>query len=627
MYGFIETELAQIFVDEGLIPTFEPYATSDGTTIAIIDVHVFSIVKQTLINIVDQFGYNINDIAVVPSDVAGMRTILHPFWFNDELFDSITPGNVKELDLYIRIRQHALGERFSREIFLTSFRHQISEGFATVTAQDNDDTELDEIREVVIEPAPVTMAEPTATIIADEPPEIPPEQDESVDFIHILAGSLGVALNTIELENGEKVYCHKNSCILNSHIYNIARKTGKHIIVSNSKSLTLKNYLKTASEKIKDKIIVLHITPSHPKLYPPPMRMNHSLFGYDFTGLHQLHGGIDLNETHNPNKPHPLGPVFSEFDYVYRDYKTGVIWAIQKKCEIFFTFDITSCNSLLTEIVTNEFADRYHGALSHEEMVKRDIQYFEKSAQNDKKEFIRLAITNSKSLLEELKSKYIQAKESYLEFMGKAMEYAKISQRLEDNILSIDEEKLASEEETRCLKMYEDVMTIPKVSAVKVSGSDVNVYTKNIYVMNEKTKKFHDIGTFHIVIGMYGTTYDTSSTVRMYNTKHQVHAFHETMQAPHVFEDGHLCHGNIAGAMIDAYKRRDLYQMVLMLIMFLENVNLDDPAGVYLSRWPIVTGEAAQCCEIKDEFAKIFDEQTEQESKFDEMLDIPIHRR
>lgn len=621
MFGFIEEQIANILISLGVITSYEKFAISDGTTIAIIGRNEFTLVRDALRRSASQFGYSDEDVKVINSDIAGMKTILHPFWFNDPLFDAITPGPVKEMELYLKIRRDVSSSRFPFAAFLSYITEKIESILNNTERISEEDEELD--GDNAIHEAVHIDAEPTATTNAS--PEIP--DDPAILFLTKLEHSLGINFDHLRLDDGEVVYAHKNSCLLNMHVYELAKSLKKHVVIFDDIRMTgsMKLEMKAIQDELKQKIIFVYPRPSHPKLYTTGVKMTHSLFGFDINSLHQLHGGITLNDNNDPTNPHPLGPVFAEFDYAYRDYKTGVIWALQRKHEVFFTFDLKTANSELVSIIMQELCDRYCGSLSYEMMLKRDIDYFERSSANDKSLFLKLAIKNSKNLIEDLKSRYLQAKESYVENMTKAMEFAKVTQRLEENIMAIDENKLSLEEADRCEKMYNDVVSIPKVSAVKVTDNAVNVYTKNIYVMHEKTKKFHDIGTFHIVIGMYGTSYDSSNTVKIFNTKHQVHAFNELMQAPHVFEDGHLCHGNIVGNMVDAYKRRDLYQMVLIIIMFLESANLDDPAGVYLKHWPIVTDETAKSCEMKDEFAKIFEAQTEEESKFDDALDIPIH--
>jgi hypothetical protein len=125
---------------------------------------------------------------------------------------------------------------------------------------------------------------------------------------------------------------------------------------------------------------------------------------------------------------------------------------------------------------------------------------------------------------------------------------------------------------------------------MNISGESVNVYTKNIYAKDERSKKWHDIGTFHIKIGMHSNTYDIQNTVIIKNTKHQIKAFSDhQMQAPHVFPEGYICHGTLSSGMTNAYKKRDLYQLVFQLILFLGQANTDDAAGKYVNCWPEVS--------------------------------------
>ena len=60
------------------------------------------------------------------------------------------------------------------------------------------------------------------------------------------------------------------------------------------------------------------------------------------------------------------------------------------------------------------------------------------------------------------------------------------------------------------------------------------------------------------------------------------------MEAPHVFSGGTMCHGNLITAITEAYKDRDLFKILICLVTFLESANVDDPAGKYVSKWPIV---------------------------------------
>lgn len=620
MFGFIEKTRADTLIECGVIRSYETFSTSEGEAVAIVAVRAFRMVTEVMQRLAPDFGYAASDVLSVPSDIAGMRILLHPFWTDDVIFDALTPGGVKESELYLKIREKPSSSRFLYSAFKDAFH-------ATICTMLNEQSNPAEEEDVTDGEATYAGTASPSPEVKEERPKLKARNEESLKLLNQIERNTRTEFQDVDIGNNEFVKVSYNSSISMKCLKLFAARMKKHVYVlqrGRSDTTYVKSLLKSSKTKksVKEQIIFLHTKPDHPKLYAG-IEMQHTLFGYEIKGLQQLHGGTAVNERATNN---PLGVVFADFDYAYRDYKTGIIWALQKGTDIYFLADLAYFPVSLTDIVFKELGDRYLGELSYEEMVRRDIEYFNASAQHDRENFVNLSVKNSKNLITELKSEFLRAKESYVEHMNQAMEFAKTAQRLEENLLMMNEEKLAKEEAERCSKMFDDVLSLPKISAVKVSGDVVDVYTKNIYVFHDKNKTWHDIGAFHIQIGMFSSKYDSSRTVRMFNTKHQIHAFNEAMQAPHVFNDGHLCHGNIVGAMIDAYKRRDFYQMVLMLIMFLESANLDDPAGQYLGRWPVVSEEEATAAEKSDDdIVQIFSEQSEEEAQYDEMLEIPIH--
>lgn len=637
MYGFIEKELAIILQEEGYIASFfDDFATSSGETVALVDRMSFTFAKSILANMSGG-----DRVAIVPSDIAGMRILLHPYWMKEHLFDALTPGEAKEYDLYLQIRTAPAQTRFDWTMFLGDFRREVQQAMgrrADIGDENMEgvDLEGDGFENEAGTAAPAETEGPTAEeILADEvvpepePVKLTPEE-EAFETTRLFFRKYGLNYETVSTDVGIVAISY-NTELPNDIVTDFAVMMNKNVIILTGASWATKtkNEFKDLPDEVRDNILCIHPKATHPKFYTPCFYdITHTLFGYEIGGLKQLHhGSTNINNgNHDPENPHHLGPAFAEFDYAYRDYKTGVIWALQRKNEVFFLLDITYLNRTVCDLILRELGERYMGRIPYTEMLRRDIAYFDAKAEHDKSKFVDMAIQNSRKLIDELESQLLKAREEYKVATDKAMEQAKTTQRLEDNLLAIDEEKLSSIERERCLTMFSDVLEIPKVSAVKVIGEIVNVYTKNIYVYHEKNKTWHDVGTFHIQIGMYSAKYDTARTVRIFNTKHQIHAFNEQMQAPHVFEDGHLCHGNATAPMIDAYKRRDMYQMVLMLIMFLEAANLDDSAGGYLNRWPEVTEEVATAPEVgEEETAMIFEDQTEEELEFDKELEIPIH--
>jgi hypothetical protein len=173
------------------------------------------------------------------------------------------------------------------------------------------------------------------------------------------------------------------------------------------------------------------------------------------------------------------------------------------------------------------------------------------------------------------------------------MESGKSMNILADQIASFDTEKFMSSKKESYLKEFVETTKIPGVSFISVDRECVHVYTKNLYAIDERTNKYHDIGTFYIKIGMVSSTYDTSNTVNITNTKHKISAYESAMNAPHVFSNGKICHGSLAKGMVEAYARKDLFQLIYQLILFLQTANTDDSAGKYIDRWPEVSEKVA----------------------------------
>ena len=148
----------------------------------------------------------------------------------------------------------------------------------------------------------------------------------------------------------------------------------------------------------------------------------------------------------------------------------------------------------------------------------------------------------------------------------------------------------------------------------------LGLLSKNIYAKDNRTKKWHDIGTFHMIIGMLSSLYDQNNTVRIFNTKHLGMGMNNGFQAPHVWEDGHACHGNLAIGMTEAYKNRNLFDLVYQIIIFLQSANTSDSAGQHVDSWPEVTEEEALGKIKSRDIAFIYNKKDEVEEKYDNML-------
>jgi len=616
MYALVEIELAEIMVAEGLMERYEEYAVTEGK-LALVDRYRFTLMVSALHRTAEYFGVDVGMIQEISTDIVGIHTILSPFWINVMLLHAITSGETKATESYQRITETRLSN-ITTNALMDVFRTNIAPAADTTQEIQDDDSEGTVGGSEIIpeEPSP-------APVIAE-----PDNRSMAIKFIEDLIGT-----NI----NGESQYFFtlSSGVVDDQLLSDLAGKIQKNIVITSASTIgghraaaelmniMLKKY------QFYDNTVIIHTAPDINSKFVRNLGDStwiNTLFGSDVRNLYQLNCGDQSG-----SRPIPisgttlLGRAFVDYDYIYRDHHTGIIWALQKKNEIFFMINFRSISEHVQQILFNELGDRYMGSLSYQEMLDRDIKYFNGSSQVSKDFFVSLAVSGATSFIENVKDAYIKAKEEYCSSLDTAMEDAKKVQKLKEQIAFMDEDKIRNEAAAKYQNMYNDVLSLPKVKAIRVIEQTVHVYTKNIYVQHSVTGKWHDIGTFHIAIRMYDDTYNPTNTVRISNTKHQIKAFHENMQAPHVFKDGHLCHGNIIGAMTDAYGRRDLFQMSAILIMFLESANIDDAAGAYLSHWPEVSKEEAFKTDSESGHFKICEEKNEIESDFDDRLEIPVH--
>ena len=72
--------------------------------------------------------------------------------------------------------------------------------------------------------------------------------------------------------------------------------------------------------------------------------------------------------------------------------------------------------------------------------------------------------------------------------------------------------------------------------------------------------------------------------------------------------------------MVEAYKNRNLFDLVYQIIIFLETANVADGAGQYVNSWPEVSEEEAIGKEESKDINFIYSAKTEVEQQFDNML-------
>jgi hypothetical protein len=315
--------------------------------------------------------------------------------------------------------------------------------------------------------------------------------------------------------------------------------------------------------------------------------------------------------------------AYSKYDKIFKDSHTNVVWALKDRCIIHFMWRLcTPSNRPFSKKVFTEMSRRYGNKLSRKELLEIDWKFHKEISEREMENYVNFSVESSKTIINELKQNQENEYKKYKDFFNKAMEHGKLAGRYSEQIEAFNESDFVSKEKKKSLDAYEETRKIPGVLSINVKDETIHVYTKNLYAQDERTDHWHDVGTFHITIGMTSNKYDTSHTVKILNTKHQFKGMNDSMQAPHVFTDGHICHGSLATGMVEAYTRRDLFQLVYQIMLFLQDANTDDAAGKYIDKWPKVPTEfALNALKFEDEKEEEVEEApNEAESKFDDLL-------
>jgi hypothetical protein len=283
---------------------------------------------------------------------------------------------------------------------------------------------------------------------------------------------------------------------------------------------------------------------------------------------------------------------YSNFDDIIYDTVTNTVVALVKKNIIYVMFQYESMNS---NILTN-ILDRYNNKYTYQELREKDLVIYDNIRKGSLKSYVNIFVKDANHLIKEKEDELSSLEDEYKITLEKLHKLATNIYRIKQELGAIDIDKLNEENEGRALNEIKMIEDLEKVSHVNIDEGNnlVHVYTHNMYVQDYNTGKWYDIGTFKITISLGNSSYDENYTIKVYNTKYLVEAFNNEMNAPHIFPDGHMCHGNLASGVSDSYMQRDLFGIVYQILVFLGSVNLTDAAGKYLtSSWPEVPEEEA----------------------------------
>lgn len=133
-------------------------------------------------------------------------------------------------------------------------------------------------------------------------------------------------------------------------------------------------------------------------------------------------------------------------------------------------------------------------------------------------------------------------------------------------------------------RLHQELRALPQVRRVVVDDvGTIKIYTDNITVFSNRSKRRHDIGHFRVEFRLRGD--DGYSTYPYwFNLDRNVDGY----QAPHVNNQGKACLGNTEDSFSELFNNGEVTLAAMLAIQFVNDVNEDDNWGRNIVNWPEV---------------------------------------
>lgn len=130
---------------------------------------------------------------------------------------------------------------------------------------------------------------------------------------------------------------------------------------------------------------------------------------------------------------------------------------------------------------------------------------------------------------------------------------------------------------------FDAIFDVPKVKDVSVEDGVISVYTDTFFAYDNRSRKNHELGAYVIQF----LTDGQADCVRWFNLTRRVNAGRSDQHAPHVFTSGRSCLHAIKDSIIDLVAELQFAVATQLAIDFIEQVDVDEPDGAHLDKWPL----------------------------------------
>ena len=130
------------------------------------------------------------------------------------------------------------------------------------------------------------------------------------------------------------------------------------------------------------------------------------------------------------------------------------------------------------------------------------------------------------------------------------------------------------------LKEIPKIITHPMFEKIDINKGNALISTKTLYIHEEYTGRYYLLGKMIIEIPL-----KKDNGIKFINTTTTRDGYEAYMRHPHVFSSGNACFGGYSARISDYIYTDDFYALFCTLIEFLQDVDIDDCAGVYVCAW------------------------------------------
>lgn len=275
----------------------------------------------------------------------------------------------------------------------------------------------------------------------------------------------------------------------------------------------------------------------------------------------------------------------SDFSKIWFDTATNIIFAMRKNDIVYVTVGYGtdySCYGNVLKIL----GDRWQRPITPEDR-KTDRQFLKQLQIDDKNKFVGFAVENANVYYNSILEKYKEAVDEVARLQPLLLEAMKMQRQLAVTVDRFNVEEYNAKIRTEMSDQFDAISAMDKVKSILIEDGIVSITTNTITAEDPRTHKFHDLGKFLIRINALLPQYHSTGCLVIKNLVHAIEHGGQTMSAPHIYRDGHICHGNLLQMVSHHYANRDILGMVQDVFAFLEHPNVEDGVGRIIDRYPV----------------------------------------